>query len=148
MCLLRVVGDDGDERIAELLELQLCLGIEEREGCQVDGGRGILRINNDSICGSGSFAIADSDISKEVLSVSQVGLLFRASEAFSFRRLVFAALIGILLCSLSLMFGDPFRDPLTLGLLGSLLCLRGLRGLRRGCLGLLALNFRIFSGIP
>ena len=69
MCLLGVAGDDGDERVTELLELKLGLGIEEREGRQVDGGGGVLRIDNDSICRSGSLALADTDIAKEVLGV-------------------------------------------------------------------------------
>jgi hypothetical protein len=62
---LGVAGEDRNKGIAELLKLELCLWIEQRESSEVDGGSRVLSINLDGICCSGSFAaVADSNIAK------------------------------------------------------------------------------------
>ena len=64
MGFLGVVCDDRDECVAKLLELEFCLGIEERKGGQVDSSCWVLGIKLDGICCGGDFAVADSNVAK------------------------------------------------------------------------------------
>jgi hypothetical protein len=59
---LRIVGENRDESVAELFKLELCLGVEEWEGSQVDSCCGVLGVYDNSVCSCGDLAtVADTN---------------------------------------------------------------------------------------
>jgi hypothetical protein len=150
LSLLGVVTDDWDEGVAHLLELELGLGVEEREGGKVDGGVGVLRVNYDSVRGSSDLAVvADTDVGKKVLRVLQVRLLLRSSQSLSSGSLILLTAVFItLLCESSCLLGLLLCDALGLGFLVCLLLRLSLGLSLCRDLGLLALDFRILCRGP
>lgn len=149
MTLLVVGGDDGNKSVAEFLELQLGLGVEDGDGVEVDSVVRVLGIQNDSGTRvGGSTSARNTDISKHVFGVAQVSLLLGAAKtgtAICLSLIIFVA--GLFLESAG-SFGLFLGNTLLLGLLegsgGSIgLCL-GFGGL----LDLFALYFGVFGGIP
>jgi hypothetical protein len=148
--LLRVGTDNRDHGVAEVLELGLGLGVEEREGGNVDRVVGVLGVDDNGGAGRGSLAgAADADAGKEVLGVPQVSLLLGLAQTL--------ALLGLGLFVALLV--APFREGCGLGcqLLGNALGLGLLVGggfgvslglCLGGLLGLLALDFGVFGGVP
>lgn len=150
MRLLRVAADDGDQRVAQGLELGLGVGVEEGDGGEVDRVRGVRGVDDDCGAGRGSLAsAADADASEEVLGVLQVGLLLGTAQAFALLGLglVVARFIFAFFCAAGLL-GQLFGNALRPGLLvrGGFSCCLGLGLL--GLFGLLALDIGVFGGVP
>lgn len=146
-----VGANDWDEHVAQVFELSLGLGVEQGERGHIDGLGRILGVDRDGRAGgnglAGLGAVAETDIAKQVCGVLQVRLDLGALEtltALGLGLVLIAALIG----KLGSTFGTAFLDALLLGLLvGSSLGI-GL-GLGFGSLlGLFALYFRVFGGVP
>lgn len=150
LSLLGVVADDGNQSIAHLLELELGLGVEEREGSEIDGGAGVFRVNYDGVRSGNDLAvIADTDVAEKVLRVLQVGFLLRSAQSLSSLSLILiATLLLTLLCESSRLFSLLVCDALSLGLLVCLLFCVCLCLLFCCNLCLLGLNFGIFCGGP
>lgn len=148
---LRVATNNWNKSIAHLLELDLGLWVEERKSSEINSGGRVLAVKYNGVGSRGDLAaVADANVSKQILSVLQVGFLFGASQALSSCCciLLFTALIAILLGQLACLLGLSFCDSLSLRLVvgggfsicfGLLLC---------GDLCLLALYLGILSCIP
>lgn len=146
--LLGAAGEDGNQGGAELLELRLGRGVEEGDGGEVDGAVGIAGVEEHGVPGRDGLALADADAAKEVLGVSQIGLLLKRAEAVPLLRLGLLVAGVVILGELAGPLGLSLGYALGLGLLvggglGVGLCL-GLGGL----LCLFALDFGVFGGIP
>jgi hypothetical protein len=147
--LLAGGGDDGDQGGAQLLELQLGLGVEERQGGEVDRLGGVLGVEGNGGAGSGALAaVADANLAKEVLGVLQVGVLLGAAEALTALSLGLLLILLVRLGGAAGTLGLVLCDALALGLLvgGG-----GGGGLGLGLLGLLSLLtlcLGVIGGIP
>lgn len=150
LSLLSIAADDWYEGIAHFFELKLRLRVEEGKGGKVDGGAWVFRVNHNSVRGSSDLAVvADSDVSKQILSVLQIRLLLRSSQSLSSSSLIFlAAFILTLFCKSSRLLLLLLLDALGLGLLVCPLLRFGLGLLFCSNFGLLSLNFRIFCRVP
>lgn len=147
--LARVGRQQRDQRVAQLLELQLRLRVEEGQRVQVDGLGRVGGVDDHGVRGRRGLAvIADADGAEEVLGVLEVGLLLGAAQALAARRLALVARGVAVLLEEQLLRGDALGDALGLGLLvrGGLGV--GLGLLLRGDLGLLALDLGVLGGVP
>lgn len=152
MSLLGGAGDDGAEGLAEGGELSLGGRVEEGKVGNVHRVVRVVGVENDGSTDGGSLAVvADANLAKEILGVSQVCILLGAAktlatlggslilvilaeEAFRFTS---TSTLGLVLgntLGLGLLVGGGFGISLGLGL-SSLLCL-------------LALYLGVFGGIP
>lgn len=99
MSLLGVCGDQGREESSHLLKLQLCLGVENCDVCEVDEVRRVVGVGDHSARRVGLSPGADANAAKQVLGMLKVGLLLGAAKsltALCFRLVVtlFVALGG------------------------------------------------------
>lgn len=147
MSLAGVVGENRGQRGAEVLELCLGNGVEERHGGDVGSLGRVVGVDLHSRAGEDSLATGrDSDITEEILGVLQVGLLLGAAEALTTLSLglLLARVVGIEAGTLLLQLGDA----LSLALLVLLSLLESLGLCFLGLLGLFALDLGVFGGIP
>jgi hypothetical protein len=147
--LLRVCRNQRLERLAQLGELVFCGGLEERERGEVDGvARGGLVGYGDVFRGLG-FGV-DGELAEELFGLGTGAvdfLLAKAGAALGFGFLL-VGLVVVLQLSPAEGCLSVLLDPLRLGLVVCFslsFCLGlGLVGL----LGLFALDFRVFGGVP
>jgi hypothetical protein len=148
--LLVVGADDGDEGVAERLELGLGAGVEEGQLGDVDSLVGVEGVDDDGgASGSGLAAGRNAaNASEEVLGVLEVGLLLGAAQTLALLSLVL--ILGEFTTSGELGgAGQPaLLDALGLGLLIGLCLSLGLSLCLLGLLGLLALYLGVLGGIP
>lgn len=149
MRLSRVRAQQRDQRVSQLLELQLRLRVEQRQRLQIDCARRIGGVDDNGVRGRRRApVIADADGAEEVLGVAQIGLLLGAAQALAARRLVLVARRVAILLEEELLGGDALGDALGLGFL-----VRGGFGVGFGFLlsgdfGLLALDFGVLGRVP
>lgn len=151
MSLLSRTGDDRSERLAEVGELRLGGGVEERE---IGDVHGIIRVigvdNHSSANGSALAVVADANSAKEVLGVGQVGILLGPTKALATLGGSLVLLIAeeSLLLALKSTLGLVLGNTLSLGLLASgkfgISLSLGLGSL----LSLLAFYLGVFGSIP
>lgn len=146
--LLGVSREEGGECGAERLELRLGGRVEDGQLSNVDGAVGILGIESNRGWLRSRATGTDTNITKHVGSVLQIGFLLSLTESFATLslRLLFVGLVtlGLLADSNSLVLGDALRLGLLCSGGGSKslgLCLGGL-------LLLLTLGLGVFGGIP
>lgn len=110
--LLGRARDNGSQGIAEVRELRFGRRVEEGQVGNVHGVVGIVGINNDGRTDSGSLAaVADTNVTEEVLRVGEIGILLGAAEALTAlgrSLIVFAELCALVTqaSTLSLVLGD------------------------------------------
>jgi hypothetical protein len=93
--LLRVVGKEGDQGLAQLEELVLGVGVEKRHGAEVDRIGGVARIGDgDGLC---SLGLANREFAEQLLSLSTRGFLLGQSQPLALLFLSFVLIIVILL---------------------------------------------------
>lgn len=154
--LLVVGAEDGDQGVAQVLELRLGLRVEEGQGAQVDRLGRVLGVDRHGRADRGRLAAAgladahaEAGVAEEVLGVLQVGLLLGAAEALAPRRLVLVLVLAVV--GLGQTAG-PLRlvlgDALGLGLLVGGGFGVGLRLRLGGLLGLLSLGFGVIGRVP
>lgn len=142
-------GDDGGQSVAQLLELSLSRRVEQRQGSKVDRVGRILRIEGDGSAGSSGFAaVADANLTKQVLGVTEVSLLLSTAEALAALSLSLLLLRSLLVDEGLGARGLVLSDTLSLGLLVRLGFGEGLDLGLSGLALLLALYLGILGGIP
>lgn len=151
---MRLLGggrDDGCQRVAQVLELGLGRGVEQRQGADVDSVVGVLAVDNNS--GADGLALAtaaDAYISEEILSIPEIGLLLGAAEALAALGLCLLLVLRVVI----ILAGGGTRglelgDTLGLALLGRSSSFGGGFGLSSSGLALLlALYLGVFGSIP
>lgn len=73
MSLLVVVGDDWNEGITHLLELELGLWVEEGKGGEINGCGWVVGVDNNSVgCGGGLATVADTNVAEEIFRVLEI----------------------------------------------------------------------------
>lgn len=146
---LGVGRKDGTQNCAEVVELSLGLGLEKGQLGNVDSVGRVAGVDDDSSSSGLGPAGADSDVSKHVGGVGEIGLLLGASKSLTLLGLglldhLNVGGVGLLLGSVGLVLSNT----LALGLLcggGGFSSL----GLGLGSLALLlALYLGVFGGIP
>lgn len=140
---------DGTQNCAEVVELSLGLGLEKGQLGNVDSVGRVAGVDDDSSSSGLGPAGADSDVSKHVGGVGEIGLLLGTSKSLTLLGLglldhLNVGGVGLLLGSVGLVLSNT----LALGLLcggGGFSSL----GLGLGSLALLlALYLGVFGGIP
>jgi hypothetical protein len=140
-----VRSQEGNEGIAQGVELVLGGGLEQRHGGQVDGlGRVGLVANDDGL--GGTLIALGIDGAEEVFGVGEIGVLLCPAQTSAAVRLILAA--GLVGASFQSSLLPVFLYPLGLGLLVCCGFGLGLGGGFFGLLSLLALYLGVFTGIP
>lgn len=147
MGLLGLRGEQRDKDVGQAGELVLGGGLEQRHRGQVDRVGRVGAVSDDDGLGRAAVAV-HVDIGEEIRCVLQVGVLLGAAQTLA------ALGLGLVLVEIAVFLRlapalvAVFLYPLGLGLLAG-----GGGGLGLGCsllglLCLLALNLRIFGGVP
>ena len=136
-----------DKGIRQPGELVLRGRFEERHRGQIDGFGGITGITNDNCLGCTSVAV-HVNVLEEVSGVLEIGILFLTGEALASLGFSFVGVKIIIILRLFPPLFTMLLYPLRLRLLVGCSCSLGFSLSFSGLRCLLALYFRVFSGIP